>query len=456
MDRVVFLVDMNAFYISCERLRHPEIEGMPAAVAGDPKNRSGIILTANYEARNYGIYTTMTVGEALKRCPNLIIIPPDHSYYEEKSRQVMDVLGSYTPTVEQNSIDEAWLDMSGFEQYFGKPMDIALRIMNQIQGELGLWCSIGVAQNKFLAKMASDIKKPMGITSLWPEEIKTKMWPMTVGKMYGIGKQTEQKLKNIGITTIGELACYPVEHLSRLFGKSGYRMHQLANGIDHEPVEAVKEDDMKSIGRSVTLAKDTRDVEEIKRILLELSDDIGMSARKHSKKGRTIQIQIKYSDFHTITRQTTVDATCFVRDIYEVGMRLFVTHWTGDPIRLIGISITGFEVEEAYEQLSLFHMLKEKQVEQKGIECIKPSSSYIGNNQIIDDENRDKDMMCKENQQEMAWEMNKLTLPSDDINRGQRTEKLDRLENAIYQLRNKYGASIIKSGGLINTEGEKE
>src|SRR5690606_38927231 len=164
MQRVVFLVDMNAFFISCEMTRNNSLVGKPAAVAGDPKKRSGIILAANYEARKYGVKTTMVLHEAKKLCPGLILIPPDHRFYERKSREVMDLLSRYTPIIEQNSIDEAWLDMTGCEKLFGEPAESARSIMDAIINELGLWCSIGISENKFLSKMASEMKKPLGIT----------------------------------------------------------------------------------------------------------------------------------------------------------------------------------------------------------------------------------------------------------------------------------------------------
>ena len=198
---------MNAFFISCEMARYSKLKGKPAAVAGDPKNRKGIILAANYDARAYGVKTTMLVHNALKICPDLVLVPPDHSYYERKSRQVMAILSRYTPIMQQNSIDEAWLDLTGCEGLFGEPYKIARSIMDNIIEELDLWCSIGISENKFLAKMASEMKKPLGITELWAKDIKTKLWPLKVRDMYGIGSKTEKRLNELGILTIGDIAC---------------------------------------------------------------------------------------------------------------------------------------------------------------------------------------------------------------------------------------------------------
>lgn len=398
MRRVVFLVDMNAFFISCESTRHPEIIGKPAAVAGDPKNRSGIILTANYEARKFGVKTTMVLHEAMKLCPNILIIPPDHHFYEQKSKEVMAALSCYTPIIEQNSIDEAWLDMTGCERISGKPAESAKHIMEKIKNELGLWCSIGISENKFLSKMASEIKKPLGITELWKEDIKTKLWPLSIQSMYGVGKQTAKKLQSMQIETIGDLAHSDREYIEKKLGKTGSEIYQLANGIDTSIVTPHSPDDMKSIGRSVTLSEDITDIEHAKIILLQLSDEIGMSARKYGKRGHTVQISIKFSNFQTITRQVTVPATYLVKDIYSAGNELLKKNWNKQlPVRLLGISLSGFDDDSKAEQISMFQMPE-----------------------MIHEEN-DKD-------------------------------KTDKIETAINTIRQKYGSSIINRAILIKKQ----
>jgi DNA polymerase-4 len=388
MKRVIFLVDMNAFFISCEKTRHPEIEGKPAAVAGDPVNRSGIILTANYEARKYGIKTTMILREAFRLCPDLIIIPPDHKFYEMKSKEVMEILSDYTPVIEQNSIDEAWLDMTGSESLFGQPLEAAGNIMDRIKNELDLWCSIGISENKFLAKMASEMKKPLGITELWKKDIEEKMWPLPVSLMYGVGKQTAKKLNSMGIYTIKDLALTKIDNIYKKLGKTGVELVRLARGIDDSPVNATREE-VKSIGRSTTLAHDITDIEDAKAILMDLADDLGMSARKSGKKGNTVHITIKYSNFNTITRQMTINPTCNIKDIYAAGVKLLEKNWTEEPVRLLGISLSGFQNER--EQISLFDL----DVDEKEIKTDK---------------------------------------------------KIDSLEDAILKIRKKYGTDIIKPG----------
>lgn len=378
MGKVVFLVDMNAFFISCEMTRRPDLIGKPAAVAGDPKNRSGIILAANYEARKFGVKTTMVINQALKLCPGMVLIPPDHSFYHNKSKEVMKLLGNYTPVIEQNSVDEAWLDMTGTEKLFGKPLEAAQQIMRDINQSLGLWCSIGISENKLLAKIASEIKKPMGITELWLRDVKQKLWPLKVTDLYGVGKQTGVKLNNLGIITIGDLAQYDSKALFKLLGKQGLELQTLAMGQDASAVTPHTNGEMKSIGRSVTLPVDAVEVDEVKGIFLEMCEEVGFDARKHEKKGRTVQITIKYSDFQSITRQTVIEPTFLTKEIFETGFSLLERNWNRNrPVRLVGVSITGFEQEITSRQLSLFDdeeiysdSIKEEQLE-KSIDKIK-------------------------------------------------------------------------------------
>ncbi len=383
MQKVVFLVDMNAFFISCEMTRNLSLIGKPSAVAGNPQKRTGIILAANYDARGFGVKTAMVLHEALKLCPNLLLVPPDHHFYEQKSKEVMDLLSRFSPLVEQNSIDEAWLDMTGTRGLFGTPTEAARLIMNAIKDELGLWCSIGISENKFLSKMASDMKKPLGITELWKSDIESKLWPMPLQSMYGIGKQTAIKLNKIWIKTIGELANINKDVLIKKLGKSGLQLHQYANGIDASPVTPRSNNDMKSIGRSITLPEDIKDFEHAKTVLLELAEEVGVTARKHDKKGRTVQLTLKYSDFSVITRQKTIPPTHLTKEISSAGIELLRQHWNLlIPLRLIGISICGFDDDSVSNQISMFELPnvnkynnKEEKIE-KAMDIIRDKHGY--------------------------------------------------------------------------------
>ena len=267
----------------------------------------------------------------------------------------MTLFGRYTPLVEPNSIDEAWLDMTGCEGLSGTPREAAESIMAGIRDELGLWCSIGIAENKYLAKMASDMKKPMGITELWPADVPVKMWPLPVGDLLGVGRKGAERLNRYGMRTIGDVARTDPAVLIRLLGKGGYDIWRHANGQDEEPVRIHDEDEMKSIGRSTTLPQDIVSLDEARPVLIGLGEAIAATARQHGKKGRVVQITLKYADFTTVTRQTAIVATHDTDCILRAGLDLLARNWDPrHPVRLLGISLTGF-VEES-GQISLFDL----------------------------------------------------------------------------------------------------
>lgn len=364
MPRTVFLVDMNAFFMGCETTRAPELRNIPAAVAGDPKDRSGIILTANYKARAFGVKTTMTLYQAQKCCSDIVFLKPNYKLYCQMSEKVMAILKTYSPVVEQASIDEAFLDMTSNHTSREEVYSIAVKLMDEIKSSLGLWCSIGISENKFLAKMAADMKKPLGITELYKNQIQEKLWCLPVKEMYGIGKSTAEKLKGIGIFTIGDITKYGSYMLSKNFGKQGKRILELANGNDNDPVLPRLKDDMKSTGRSTTLLADSTDLDFLSRVILSLSEEIGTDARNYGKKGKTVQITIKYSDFSTITRQVSISPTNLTKEIAAAGIKLLKKNWSNRPIRLIGITLTNFD-EEVGEQLSLFEPSKSQNDEKE-------------------------------------------------------------------------------------------
>ena len=354
-EKLILHIDMNAFFASCEQVIHPELRGKPIIVVGDPSRRSGIVLAASYEAKAYGIRTTMPIYQAKRCLPTVIAIKSTYGLYGEMSKKVMDIFDQYTPLKEQLSIDEAFLDMTGSEHLFGAPEDIAYKIQQHIYNELELGCSVGISTNKLLAKMASDMKKPMGITTLYRAEIEEKMWPMPVGKLYGIGGKTADKLELLGIKTIGDLAKAPLKNLKTNFGeRHAMSMHKSANGVSNFLLDPDRKAKFQSVGNELTYSNDLIEVEEIKRELLVLADTVGYRLRKKMLKGRTIQLKIKYNDFKVITRSISIgQPTDVTNKIFEHAFALYLDNKTEKPIRLLGISITNFS-NDAIEQISLF------------------------------------------------------------------------------------------------------
>ncbi|WDL95591.1 DNA polymerase IV [Alicyclobacillus sp. ALC3] len=338
--RSILHIDMNAFYCACHAAADPDrYQGLPTAVAGSPETRHGVVVTASYEARRRGVRATMTVAEALRACADLTLIAPDFDLYRDFSRRVFAVVRNYTPQVEVFSIDECWADVTGSRQ-FGTAVEIARQIQTRIQSELGLPCSIGVAPNKFLAKMASDLKKPMGLTEIALESVPHLLWPLSVESMFGVGGKTAERLRRLGVSTIGDLAGAREELLQRYLGRRGPELRRLANGLDDTPVVSVPEP-IKSVGHSVTLAADTDAEEELATVLLNLADQVGRRVRRHKMVGRTVQLTIRYGNRETVTRSRTLPlATDLTEEIYREARGLLTLHKRrGAKVRLLGVAL---------------------------------------------------------------------------------------------------------------------
>ena len=353
-DRQIMHIDMNSFYASCEQAANPELRNVPLIVGGDPEKRKGIVLAASYDAKRYGVKTTMTLNEAARLCPDAVFIRANHELYEEMSGQVMRIFAEYAPVMEQLSIDEAFLDMTGTEQLYGDLKQLARKIQNRIMDELMLPCSVGISSNKLLAKMASDFKKPMGITTIYPDDIKEMIWPLKVSELFGVGKKTAMKLNQLGIRTIGELAKTDIGVLSGLLGEgTAMMLHNYANGIDPSPVVSSR-DEIKSIGHEMTYPEDLTRIEDILRELLVLVDKTAYRLRQKGQKGKTISIKIKFNDFTLITRAHTISEVTDSADcIYQVAKELVTSCKIAKPIRLLGVTVSNFE-DDSIKQLSLF------------------------------------------------------------------------------------------------------
>ena len=353
MSRVYFHIDLNAFFASCEVLLDPSLKGKPIAVSGT--TRRSVISTASYEARTFGVHSAMPVEMGRKLWPDLIIVEPHFRYYRSMSEEFMKLIESYTDTIEQASIDECYADMTDIIQTYARPLDLAWEIQRRVRDELGLSCSIGVAPNLFLAKMASDMKKPNGITVLRIREVPQKLWNLPIGDMRGVGQKTVPLMEECGIHTIGDLAnCKDPELLRPIFGKNTEYMIRRANGYDDR--EIVKEWDAKSMGVSETFLEDITDYDELRGMLRSLSRTLSARLHKSGKAGFQISIRIRYYDFTNIDRSIHLnDPIWKADDIYVQALSLFNSNWEETPVRLLGISVSDFAGDSVLaSQMSLF------------------------------------------------------------------------------------------------------
>ena len=352
-DRAILHIDMDAFYASIEQRDNPELKGKPVIIGA--KVGRGVVSTASYEARKYGVRSAMPITEAVRRCPDGIYIPPNIPKYRAVSEQIMEIFHRYTPDVEAISLDEAFVDVTGSQKLFGTAEEIGRAIKQSIYDELQLTASVGLAYNKFLAKLASDLDKPNGFFIVTPDDLQEKIWPLSIRRMMGVGHKTADVLERMGVRTIGQLAVMDRGLLEHILGKAGGQMHELANGVDHRPVESIRE--AKSFGRETTFPTDINDKYMLETVLFTLTDDVCHSLRTHHVKGRTVSIKIRYPDFKSITRAITLEQyTSSFEPIYSVVKQLMDDHYKdGTPVRLIGVSVSNLKQESAIiEQQDLF------------------------------------------------------------------------------------------------------
>lgn len=378
--RVIFHIDMNSFYASVEQSYDPTLKGKAIAIAGNPKERRGIIVTCSYEARAHGIYTTMQVFEAKRKFPELILLPPNFERYRIASKAMFEILRSYTDQVEPVSIDEGYIDVTELAEE-RNAVSLAEEIQQRILAELDLPCSIGIAPNKFLAKTASDMKKPMGITILRKREIREKLWPMPVIEMHGIGESTAEKLKNLNISTIGDLALANSGIIKEKMGKNGLRLQNRANGIDGRAVDPESIYDTKSVGTSTTLPIDETDEENLKVIFRNLSAKVANRLEAKELAGPTVSIQTRSSEWKNRTRSVTLRNTVWkADDIFRNAWQLFIQNWNGEPLRLVGVTVSNVAAKvDMTEQLSLFNF-QEHAKEEPILNLISQLETKFGKN----------------------------------------------------------------------------
>jgi DNA polymerase-4 len=356
VSKVIIHIDLNAFFASVEEIKNPKLVGKPHAVGGSIKR--GVLSTCSYAARKRGLHSAMPVAQALKLCPELIINPSDFKSYREYSNKFFEIIRNWCgDKIEIASIDECYVDFSDYNKYCDEPTKYLKELQGYIKATLNLGCSIGVAPNKFLAKMASDMKKPMGFTVLRKRDVEKILWPLDVGDMYGIGKKTAPRLKEIGIMTIGDLAKSENNYaVKNLLGKGFYTFINWANGNDNSEVIDY-EVDAKSIGNSTTYDHDLMDESEIKFELKELSRVVSRRICAVSSLAFGISITIKFNDFTHINRSTKLDSPiCNDDEVYLKALRLFETNYYYDkPIRLLGVTLYDIkDKSEVIKQLNIF------------------------------------------------------------------------------------------------------
>ena len=358
-DRIILHLDMNAYFASVEQQANPELRGKPIAVIGS--NGRTVITTASYEARKFGVKTGMAIWEAKRQCPQIILVVGDNRKYTHTSTQIFKMMLDYTPLVEVFSIDEAFLDVTHSLKIFGNPERIVHLLKAQIMESFGLTCSVGIGPNKLLAKLASDMKKPDGLTIIRPDEVSQIINPLPIKDFCGIGSQTEKKLNLLGIKTIGDLGKFPVDILKRKFGINGLHLHDMGLGIDHSPVvPASDQDRVKSVGHSMTLKQDISRRQDILKYLLQLSEMVGRRARRYGVSGKTVHLYVRYADFYSSfgKQQTLGNPINQSGDIYKAAVDILDTVELQQPVRLLGIRLTNLRHHVA--QLPLFPQERRK------------------------------------------------------------------------------------------------
>lgn len=336
-QRWIMHVDMDAFYASVEVLDNPKLKGLPVIVGG--RSARGVVSTCSYEARRFGVHSAMPLFEAKRLCPQGIYIPVRMARYEEVSARIMEIFRETSPLVEQLSIDEAFLDLTGMES-LGGAESIAHQVQDRIQDELKLSASVGLAPNKFLAKLASDMEKPHGFVRILPEEAAQILAPMPVNKIYGVGESAEEKLKLFGIEKIGQLAVADVGLLRKVFGINAEQVKLLARGLDDRPV--VNEEEAKSIGRENTFDTDLTDMDSCREEVLDLCGQVGWRLRRERLAGHTVTLKVKFADFRTITRSSTGDrAVVWDEDIFLLSEKMLRKINVMPGVRLLGVSVSN-------------------------------------------------------------------------------------------------------------------
>ncbi len=361
MSKIIFLADMESFYASVEIARNPSLKGKPVAVCGDPEHRHGIVLAASKEAKVYGVRTGMPARECRNLCPGIIFIKPRMKAYIETSLKITKIFEQFTDRVIPYSIDEQFLDMTGCAALFGTPVKMASLINKKVLSETGIRCRIGIGDNPLQAKMACDNfakKNRDGIFKLNHRNYAEHMWPLPIKSLFGVGNRMEKNLQRIGIFTVGSLAAFPRETLKHRWGINGEILWLNARGIDYSTFSALPPCEHKAVGHSITLPRDYGSGEEIKVVLLELTEEVSRRARALGKAGKAAALYCRGADFDNpsgfFRQKKLAEPTAITTNIYPVILELFYTHWDGNPVRAVGVSLLKLVSGSSQVQLSLF------------------------------------------------------------------------------------------------------
>lgn len=378
-SNIIFHIDVNSAYLSWTAVKmlkeggSVDIREKPSIIGGDREKRHGIVLAKSLSAKKYGIVTGEPIAQALQKCPTIEIIPAEHGYYQEQSRMLMELLKSFTPLIEQVSVDECYMDYSSIENSFDTPIKAAETIKGAIKEKFGFTVNIGISDVKVLAKMASDFEKPDKVHTLYKNEIESKMWHLPVSDLFMAGKSSVDVLRKLGIFTIGQLANSPVDILEYHLKSHGRVLWEFANGIDKSRVEVVKEE-LKGVGNSVTLPRDYDNIEDIDRVLLTLSEKVAGRLRHQKQLAKTVAVEVKYNDFRKSSRQTTLErGTDAGTELYNISKTLFDELWSGTPVRLLGIRTANLVNQGSPEQLSIMDMLQSDGFSQNDLGSKQPS-----------------------------------------------------------------------------------
>ncbi len=408
MGKIIFHIDVNSAFLSwtaVEKLKNGstvDIREIPAIIGGDEASRHGIVLAKSVSAKKYGVTTGEPVASALRKCANLVMEPPDHQMYREYSKRLMDYFKTYTPDIEQISVDECFLDYTPIAHLYGDPVDFAHRLKGEIREKFGFTVNVGISEVKILAKMASDFEKPDRVHTLWKSQVPEKMWPLPASDLFMVGKSSLPKLRNLGIHTIGNLANTSPEILEAHFKSFGRTIWENANGIGSDVVES-EEAAAKGVGNSTTLREDVLETDAAKKVLLGLAESVSGRLRKQAVLAGNVTVEIKYADFTKCSHQAPLlSPTNATTKIYELSCRLFDELWNGSPIRLLGIRTSKLQDLSEPVQMSLFDL-----------------------------------------------DFSKETKEVKQVKKGPSGEKLEKLDKAMDAIKKRYGESAIVRGSIL-------